>query len=610
MEQSSYFKMLKDRIDLVEIPFSERGSRLMVFRSGNSFSVRLAERWLKLSRQLTAYRERPALIDQWHFTDEDGKQLELDITTYPHMIEARTRIGTFFLAFVDEETLFVRFPAGRIGMNFQTRMDKARVDRRGGILGLAGEIRRNVAYTSNAHLLHNEMSPRGADLIVTNLILESENETGLLLNITPRLGFNRHVPPAAEVLERAAKRWNDWFEAAPPVAEEYLRQYYFAWWVMRAGLISPRFFITREAMAPSKIRYVGVWQWDAYFHALAYRHMNMTLAQNQLRIFLDHQREDGMIPDAVHDEGIVTHLPYPVDSDVTKPPLAAWTSWKLHQYRPDQEFLNEVYESLVRCVNWWVEKNDLDQNGLCEYQHPYSSGLDDSPLWDSGMPAESPDLNSYLYLEHEALANIAGAIGLQDEARAWSERAEALVKRIIRLSWDDQAGLFWAKKDGKRIHVRTPFNLYPLITGRLPAEISDRLVAHLTDPLEFWPPYPVPSVALDDPTYNPTQMWRGPTWVNVNFMLTEGLERSGYIDIARKLRKSTLEMLCKQDDIYEYYNPQTGEKPLEAACMFGWSAAIFIDLAIQDSRDMLKETGRSEPAEQVRDRSLPGSKQR
>ncbi len=583
--QSAFLEILKNRINLIDIPFSERGSRLMVFRSGNSFSVRLAERWLKLSRQLTAYRERPALIDQCKFTDRDGNELDLDITTYPHMIEARTRVGIFSLAFLDEETLLVGLPAGRIGVSFQARMNKVCVDRRGGVLGLAGEIRRNLAYTSNARILSNEMTPHGQELMRVNLLLEVKPGNALLLNITPRLGFNRHIPATEDVFQAAAKRWNEWFSAAPAVAEEYRSQYYFAWWVMRAGLISPRFYITREAMAPSKIRYVGVWQWDACFHSLAYRYMNMDLARNQLRVFLDHQREDGMIPDAIHDEGVVTHLPYPVDSDVTKPPLVAWATWKLHQQQPDLEFLNEVYEPLKRCINWWLDKNDLDGNGLCEYQHPYSSGLDDSPLWDGGMPVESPDLNTYLCLEHEALAKIAGAIDEPGEAIKWSDGANALAQRIIDRSWDAQSGYFWAKKDGNRVKVRTPFNLFPLITGRLPTDISDRLVAHLTNPHEFWPRYPVPSVALDDPTYNPSQMWRGPTWVNVNYLLIEGLQRSGYPDVARNLRRSTLQMICRQDDIYEYYHPETGERPAEAASAFGWSSAILIDLAIQDARE-------------------------
>ena len=99
---------------------------------------------------------------------------------------------------------------------------------------------------------------------------------------------------------------------------------------------------------PSMIHYVGVWQWDAYFHALAYRHMDMHLAQDQIRIMLDHQREDGMIPDAVHDEGAVTHLNFPVDADVTKPPLLAWAAWKLYEKEGDREFLNEIYEPIVR----------------------------------------------------------------------------------------------------------------------------------------------------------------------------------------------------------------------------------------------------------------------
>ena len=105
---------------------------------------------------------------------------------------------------------------------------------------------------------------------------------------------------------------------------------------------------------------------------------------------IDHQREDGMIPDAVHDEGTVTHLPTPVDADVTKPPLLAWAAWKLYTMDGDREFLDEIYEPVVRWNNWWFEHSDPAGSGLCQYLHPYSSGLDDSPLWDGGVPVASP----------------------------------------------------------------------------------------------------------------------------------------------------------------------------------------------------------------------------
>ncbi len=124
----------------------------------------------------------------------------------------------------------------------------------------------------------------------------SEGGKSLLLNITPRLGFNRYIPDPAKVIDDAAQRGMNGSQTRPQVEDEYQAQYYYAWWIMRAGLISTRFYTTREAMTPSMIHYVGVWQWDAYFHALAYRHVEKHLAHDQIRIVLDHQREDGMIP--------------------------------------------------------------------------------------------------------------------------------------------------------------------------------------------------------------------------------------------------------------------------------------------------------------------------
>jgi putative isomerase len=583
---SPFLELLKNRINLKQSPFSERASRLLVFRSNQHFTVRLAERWFKLAGQLSAYRQRAPLIDGWILTDENGSPLDVEVTTYPHCVECKTRLGTFVLTFADAEALLLILPAARCGLTFDANLDRAQRDRRGGVLRLTGDIRRNVAYTTDARIVRHETLATGAGQQSVRLMLDaSEDGRSFMLNITPRLGFNRYLPRPDEALEAASCRWHDWFSAAPGVAKEYQAQYYYAWWIMRAGLISTRFYTTREAMTPSMMHYVGVWQWDAYFHALAYRHIDKRLAQDQIRIMLDHQREDGMIPDAIHDEGTVTHLSMPVDADVTKPPLLAWSAWKLYETDGDKEFLQEIYEPIVRANTWWFEKNDLDGNGLCEYQHPFSSGLDDSPLWDEGMPVESPDLNTYLFLQQEALSRMALVIGEPGEAETWRQRAQAMARRMVQRAWDEGAGYFWARRNGMPVSVRTPFNLFPLLTGQLPPEITRRLVAHLTDERQFWSRYPVPSVAMDDPKYDPLRMWRGPTWVNINYLLIEGLMRSGYEELARDLRRRTLDLLCCRDDIYEYYHPETGENPPQAASTFGWSAAVLIDLAIQAARE-------------------------
>jgi hypothetical protein len=46
-----------------------------------------------------------------------------------------------------------------------------------------------------------------------------------------------------------------------------------------------------------------------------------------------------------------------------------------------------------------------------------------------------------------------------------------------------------------------------------------------------------------------------------------------------------MDLIGGQDDIYEYYDPESGENPPMAASTFGWSSAIFIDLAIQAARE-------------------------
>jgi len=83
------------------------------------------------------------------------------------------------------------------------------------------------------------------------------------------------------------------------------------------------------------------------------------------------------------------------------------------------------------------------------------------------------------------------------------------------------------------------------------------------------------------------QMWRGPTWVNINYLFIEALTRARQYALAAELRRITLELIMLHDDIYEYYNPITGERPPKAAPIFGWTSAVFIDLAIQATQDVL-----------------------
>jgi len=579
MTTSGYLSLLRNHIDITRVPFSDRGSRLLVFQKpGQSqLLVKLAERLTQVHPDIEAYLRRPPFIRDLCLVDGEGEVLEFEVETSPPTLYFRTRLGDFGLAFQDRQTLtFGLPPQVTAGLRFHVSPQYWEKTEQGGGFRAV----RNLTYACNGEAIHNRITPEGGGYSV-EFIVQAGDDGAITLTVGDGTHSQHEVLPFSVSHARAEARWRDWFNRAPPVAERYRRTYAYAWWVMANNLISARDKIVYEAMTPSKTNYVGLWLWDNALHALAYRHVDSELARNQIRAMLAYQLPDGMLPDAVYDEGVVSEIEHPFRSEVTKPPILAWAALKLHETDPDLDFLQEIYVPLVRWNAWWFSMNDDDVDGLVQYNHPFSSGLDDSPLWDYGMPVESPDLNTYLCVQMGSLALMAEMLGMDEEGAMWRRRAAAIVRRMIKDFWDEEAGLFRALHDEQPIPVVTPFNLYPLWTAQLPDHIRDRLVAHLSNPDEFWGEHVIPTVSRTDPHYDPGTMWRGPVWANVNYFFIEALRQVNEHDLANTLLEKTLELVMSQPSIYEYYNSETGEPPATAAETFGWTAAVFIDLAIQ-----------------------------
>ena len=584
---SPKLNLLRNQIDFTRVPFSDRGSRLLVFRAAfqNHFYIKLAERLTSIEPGIETYLRRPPFIHNLSLVDSDGEELDFEVTSFPHVLYLQTKLGDFGFVFGDDQTLALGLPPDvTAGIRFHVS------PQHWGILETGGEIKsvRDLSYTSNCKPISNKVNPdRGGYSI--EFIVQADNDCTIALTIGSENMRGRETEPFSTLYDAAEKRWREWFSDVPPVAEPYRRAYAYAWWIMANNLIKPKGRIHFEAMMPSKVNYVGLWLWDSAMHALAYRHVNPELARNQIRSMLAYQLPDGMLPDAIYDEGIITEIDHPIVAEVTKPPILAWTALKLHETAPDLDFLQEIYVPLVRWNAWWFSMNDDDVDGLVQYNHPYSSGLDDNPLWDYGMPVESPDLNTYLCVQMGSLAIMAELLGMWEEAGMWRRRAKAIVTRMIQDFWDDEAGIFRATHDHKPIPAITPFNLYPLWTGQLPDDIKDRLLSHLTNTEEFWGDISIPSVARNDPHYDPEVMWRGPVWANVNYFFIEALKQTGELHLARDLRDKTLDMIMAHPGMYEYYNSETGHPASRAAEAFGWTAAVFIDLAISASSDLEDE---------------------
>lgn len=84
---------------------------------------------------------------------------------------------------------------------------------------------------------------------------------------------------------------------------------------------------------------------------------------------------------------------------------------------------------------------------------------------------------------------------------------------------------------------------------------------HFFDSEEFDTPFPIPSVAKNHTSFNPTEsiyIWRGPTWIVSNWFLHQFLMEKGYNKEADELIDS-IKKLIDKSGFREYYNPFTGE---------------------------------------------------
>lgn len=143
--------------------------------------------------------------------------------------------------------------------------------------------------------------------------------------------------------------------------------------------------------------------------------------------------------------------------------------------------------------------------------------------------------------------------------------------------WDESSGQYYSRNaiTKKLIKLPTVATFLLLWSGIPSRERADRLIELLRKPASFWPRYPVPSVPLDAPEFQEAAYWKGPTWVNMSWMIEEGLRNYDHAELAAQLRSCTLE-LVERAGWSEYFSPLTGDG--YGADDFSWTAALTIDL--------------------------------
>jgi len=183
--------------------------------------------------------------------------------------------------------------------------------------------------------------------------------------------------------------------------------------------------------------------------------------------------------------------------------------------------------------------------------------------------------NCILIRANALLKEISAAIKkeLPDQLQANMQRTEEALEQL----WDDTTGQYYSRSfvSHKLIEESTIATLLPLYAGTIDDDRAKRLLELLKSSKWFGAPWPVPSVPLNSPYFDQFRYWQGPSWINTNWLIIDGLKRNGFDDEARELKDRTIELVAKSG-MYEYFDPLHGQPA--GAANFSWTAALTIDL--------------------------------
>lgn len=301
-------------------------------------------------------------------------------------------------------------------------------------------------------------------------------------------------------------------------------------------------------------------------------------------------------------------------------------------------FLERIYPKLLGLHAYLYRERDPYDEGLAYIRHPWESGIDNSPTWDLPLqriqvdPATLPryerkdlghgvdqemrpsdgDYDRYVYLvdlfrrcdydeaqirdtcpflvqdplfnavlcrANESLVEIARLIGESpDLPLAWTEKTAGAIRRKL---WHPGHKIFdcYDMVSDTAIDVDTSAGFLPLFAGAATKEQAEDLYERLDSAsfcgLHQGNCFTVPNYDTQRDGFDRANYWRGPVWININWMLAHGLRRYGYTLKADSLQKDLLQLTLRFG-FYEYFDSFDGTG--YGSHDFSWTAALFIDL--------------------------------
>lgn len=371
---------------------------------------------------------------------------------------------------------------------------------------------------------------------------------------------------------------------------------------LRTQFCSPEGIIKKLWTTPDRWPHRRMWLWDSVFHAVGVRHLNIKVAREIISAILELGGKDGFIP--------LDASPYK-KSDVTQPPLLALGVRLIQEIEPDREWLKACYPFLKGYIEWDLKNRDSNGSGLVEWRieknencRSGESGMDNSPRFDVATQLEATDFNAFLSMECEILADFATELGFSKDAILWEKRHKRLNQLINEKLWNAKEGFYFDYDidQNKMSEVMASSGFLPLLCGAPTQQQAAQIAAQLNNPQTFKTAFAVSSIASCCDKYYSKDMWRGPVWININWLIVRGLRRYGFNSEADILVSQTIaeleKMYLKYGVFFEFYDDRAEVDPPELLRKgknipnsfhqvfheFGWSATLYIDFVFENNQ--------------------------
>jgi alpha,alpha-trehalase len=332
-------------------------------------------------------------------------------------------------------------------------------------------------------------------------------------------------------------------------------------------------FIRKPYLIPAGY-YDQMWDWDGFFIGLHWANQNPSdgkYLRDWVLSFASSADADGYVAGCITPRG-----PRPLFGKFAMKPFLAQGALAASDSLHDSDWLRPVWPAMRRVLAYRRRTQFDAKWGLWFWDNAMQSGADNNAALTNDPGDRSAilavDASVWAMRESRAMAVLADRLGDREGARVYSAEAAATQRAIVERLWSPQSRIFLNRRrdSGAWVRALSWTSFLPLIDGLLPDDQARQTIReHLLNTAEMRSGYGFRSLAKSDSEYNneavidPYSNWRGPIWINANFLDWIVLRRYGFNDDAHWLALTLAGELHRDIErwgsMHEDYNAETGE---------------------------------------------------